>query len=268
MSKKRSSTSSVESLAMQTQSDTTPKKPRTDGNTNITFASLTEEDPVELKLPTAEDVEFNFGELAHEFVSTPVPGNYDYLFGDLPMNIVPVNEVSDVSDEEKSSAGANNSKQEDGLTGGNAEAEPVAPAVPQHEQAPMQTGCVTRGTGECPSTTNTTNTNTAPSEEANSGSANEESNLKRQADRAARNRESSRRAREKAKSRLRSLEADNMALRDMVRRFKMQNDHLLTQLDRASVMQQSCTMCRYNAAMAQQQPACTGGQSQVLPVRQ
>jgi len=226
ISKKRLSPTPLESIAMDCAS---LKKPRTDAPSAISFPTVTEDAPVELQ--QSYPVEFNFGELAHEFVSTPVPGNdlnanaFDSLFSDIPLNIVPVNYVSDVSDEEK-------------------------PVTVKAESQVV------------PSSPLSSENNAEKSDATNSSSQNDDSNQKRQADRAARNRESSRRAREKAKSRLRSLEADNMALRDMVRRFKMQNDHLLSQLERTNAIQQSCTMCRYNAAMVQQ-PTCQAQQAAV-----
>lgn len=87
---------------------------------------------------------------------------------------------------------------------------------------------------------------------------------KRQADRAARNRESSRRAREKAKHRVRSLESENMELRAKLGQFKMQNEHLISQLYRSQAMQQACTMCRFNAALVQPAPCRIPQQGSLL----
>lgn len=89
--------------------------------------------------------------------------------------------------------------------------------------------------------------------------ANGEQQVKRQADRAARNRESSRRAREKAKTRFRNLELDNYNLRETVRNLRMQNDYLHAQLEHNSAVQQSCQNCRckttaLQASLHHQQP--------------
>lgn len=76
-----------------------------------------------------------------------------------------------------------------------------------------------------------------------------ESHEQRQADRAARNRESSRRAREKAKNRFRSLEKENLKLREALCHLKMQNDHLRIQLDHSRAIQDACARCRYSTTL-------------------
>ncbi|KAI0558748.1 Basic-leucine zipper (bZIP) [Gracilaria domingensis] len=80
-----------------------------------------------------------------------------------------------------------------------------------------------------------------------------DSHKKRQADRAARNRESSRRAREKQKNRFIQLQNGNLLLQQTLQRYKLQVEHLQSSIERMHVMLSSCSMCSYNAALAQQQ---------------
>lgn len=225
MPRKRNSSSSLETIAANLP---LAKKQRTEPIEAIPFSPLHEE--VAVDVVPSYSIDFNFGELAHEFVSSPVAGNdlpvhgFDSFFADTPLNILSVNETSELSsDEEKREVQAK------------VDEEPstwVCQEVMRQEASPE-------------SVQNSSSVVSDPKSEA-------DSNQKRQADRAARNRESSRRAREKAKNRFRMLENDNRALQEMERRLRTQNDHLIAQLNRAQVMQQSCPMCKYNAAMAQQ----------------
>lgn len=204
------------------------KKARTESLPVIAFSSLP--DNVAVVVPNNEALDFSFGDLTHDFVSTPVPGNdmvtrgFDSFFTDTPFNIVPVHETSDVSSDEEN---------------------PTNKSLPVHiPTSPLSTdGLSSVASPEC----------VLKTEDVNSSSKTDAGlTQKRQTDRAARNRESSRRAREKAKNRFRALENDNIVLREMVRRMRIQNESLITQVDRANDLQQSCTMCRYNTAMSQQ----------------
>lgn len=239
---KRASSTSLESIAAADLP--APKKQRLDPEAALNFNALTEE--VSVEIPVTYPIDFNFSELAHEFVSTPVPGNeisshtFESFFTDPPLNTIPSHETSEISsDNDKPDCNTNSKSSKSKSSESTAAKVASSPVSSDSQDKP----------GEEPSSSPTKNQS--------------DPHQKRQADRAARNRESSRRAREKAKNRFRALESDNMALREMVRRFRMQNEHLLTQLDRANVMQQSCTMCRYNAAMAQQ-PNCQPSSSSAL----
>lgn len=207
------------------------KKPRLDPIPTIAFSSLSED--VSVEVPHQDALDFSFGELTQEFVSTPVPGNeiltngLESFFSDTPVNALMLKQTSQKpSDEEKKADKPSSDKI------------PFTTLRPGSPSSAISSDCEQK-----------------PAPVKQFSNIDTESFQKRQADRAARNRESSRRAREKAKNRFRALETDNMALRDMVQRLRMHNEHLITQLDRVTIMQQSCTMCRYNAAMAQQ-PGC------------
>lgn len=90
---------------------------------------------------------------------------------------------------------------------------------------------------------------TSQGQEANSSDTtavedtDEAESSRRAADRAARNRESSRRAREKAKGRLKALENDNHALREMNRRQRVQIESLAVQIHH--LQRSSCNVCGY-----------------------
>lgn len=87
---------------------------------------------------------------------------------------------------------------------------------------------------------------TSPGQEAVSSdttAVEDSESSRRAADRAARNRESSRRAREKAKGRLKALESDNHALREITRRQRMQIESMALQIQQ--LQRGSCNMCGY-----------------------
>lgn len=173
-------------------------------------------------------VGINLTDLTQEFVPAGVNSHeitangFDSFFADVPLNIIPVNETSEVSSEEdKAPSDSNKQIQRPHLN-------QILSSAVTAESAQKQKS---KATVDQKSTV--------------------DSNQKRQADRAARNRESSRRAREKAKNKFRALERENVNLKELVQALKIQNQHLMAQSERLRLMQQSCPMCKY-ANMAHQ----------------
>lgn len=192
----------------------------------------------------------SFGELTQDFVSSTVPGVdlpancFDTFFRDVNIDIVPMINESDISTQQnnntiKTTTVTTNTINTNTITKENKQ-EKSDTLIPELPSSPLSSGGMSKPNDDNPVSL------PSSSQKSIDGSQ------KRQADRAARNRESSRRAREKAKTKVKNLESDNMGLNEMVRRLQVENAHLLSQLERANVLQQSCTVCRYHAALSQQ----------------
>lgn len=206
------------------------KKQKIESEPLVSFSSL--HDGVAAEATSVFNIDFSLGELTPELSSSKSghEGNGQVsgsIFLDMGVKAVPCTETSEVSsDEDNAEAKAQSGS---------------APFSPHSDEAPPFVEGSLPAQKKADTISNRKNDNGL--------------SQKRQADRAARNRESSRRTREKAKIKFKALESDNITLRDMVRSMTVQNEHLLAQLNRAHVMQQSCPMCKYNDAM-DQQPLC------------
>lgn len=193
------------------------KKPRVEP-CPISFSTMSDQAVVGAPVP----IDLAFDELAHDFInSSAIPTHskdtsFDPLFDDTSLDILPLQETSDVSSDE--SKNERNNQQDK-----------IAFSARSTTGEPQEKNLVS-------------SRHPFPAKD-------EDSLKKRQAERAARNRESSRRAREKQKSRFRALESGYLALQETVQRYKLQNEHLQSLIDRARLVQQSCPVCSYNCTL-------------------
>ncbi|CAN8062004.1 unnamed protein product [Agarophyton chilense] len=128
------------------------------------------------------------------------------------------------------------------------------PSIGKLPSSPANSECAIKPEDVHRKSKNTTASSTRASTANSHPSQSEiDSHKKRQADRAARNRESSRRAREKQKNRFIQLQTGNLMLQQTIQRYKLQVEHLQSSLERMHSILNSCSMCSYNATIAQQQ---------------
>lgn len=224
---KRSSSSSLESESIDLP---LLKKFKPEHN-NILFSGLSE-DTVDGGQP--ESIGMPFGDLTQDLIPSVAPSHemnpqtFEPLFHDIPY-VLPINETSEISsDEDKTRTDSSKNK----IQFPSCQVRPSAvTAVSSQHISPQKEEVKLSGGAKSAMDTN----------------------QKRQADRAARNRESSRRAREKAKKKFRALERDNINLHELVRELRLQNQHLVAQVDRLQLMQQSCPVCKFTTMAHHQQ---------------
>eukprot|EP00178_Gracilaria_changii_P014577 TRINITY_DN41006_c0_g1_i1.p1 TRINITY_DN41006_c0_g1~~TRINITY_DN41006_c0_g1_i1.p1 ORF type:complete len:332 (-),score=63.37 TRINITY_DN41006_c0_g1_i1:129-1028(-) len=218
-------------------------------------------------------LDLSLADLPYDFIHPQVPCAdlrppvFDNWLEDPPLEVLPVTEAfSDISSDESKPPSLvalpalhtpllplHQPEVQPALTSTTSSS--TSPASPKKlPSSPTNSESATK-TEDLQSKSNNTTVTSARATTANSQPSQSEidSHKKRQADRAARNRESSRRAREKQKNRFIQLQNGNMILQQTLQRYKLQIEHLQASVERMHVLLSSCSMCSYNAALAQQQ---------------